>query len=100
LDEPITDLVLRRCSFAEHAEAVLAQIEAEYNTAREEARRQQRELAHLQHEVETLKHNLALTRTPEQVTMIFEQIDQRMHRMAALADNATRRWAECSRRRK
>jgi len=86
LDEPITDLVLRRCSFAEHAEAVLAQIEAEYHTAREQARRQQRELAHLQHEVETLKHNLALTRTPEQVTMIFEQIDQRMHRMAVLAD--------------
>jgi hypothetical protein len=83
LDEPITDLVLRRCSFAEHAEAVLAQIEAEYDTAREQAR--QHQLAHLQHEVETLKHNLALTRTAEQVTMIFEQIGQRMHRMAALA---------------
>jgi Recombinase len=86
LDEPITDLVLRRCGFAEHAEAVLAQIEAEYDTAREQARQQQRELAHLQHEVQTLKHNLALTRTPEQVTMIFDQIDQRMHRIAALAD--------------
>ena len=86
LDEPITDLVLRRCSFAEHAEMVLTQIEAEYNTAREEARRRQRELTHLQEEVETLKHNLALTRTAEQVTMLFEQIDQRMQRIAALAD--------------
>jgi DNA invertase Pin-like site-specific DNA recombinase len=86
LDEPITDLVLRRCSFAEHAEAVLAQIEAEYDTAREEARRRQRELAHLQQEVETLKHNLALTRTPEQVAIIFEQIDQRMQRITELAD--------------
>ena len=55
LDEPIADLVLRRCSFAEHAEVVLAQIEAEYDTAREEARRRQRELAHLQHEVENLE---------------------------------------------
>jgi hypothetical protein len=64
----------------------LSQNSAEYDTAREQARQQQRELAHLQHEVETLKHNLALTRTPEQVTMIFEQIDQRMHRIAALTD--------------
>ncbi len=86
LDEPITDLVLRRCSFAEHAEAVLAQIEAEYDTAREEARRRKRELAHLQQEVDTLKQNLALTRTPAQVAIIFEQIDQRMQRMAELAD--------------
>jgi hypothetical protein len=39
LDEPITDLMLRSCGFTEHAEAVLAQIKAEYHTAREEARR-------------------------------------------------------------
>jgi DNA invertase Pin-like site-specific DNA recombinase len=86
LDEPISDLILRRCSFADHAEAVLAQIEAEYDTAREEASRRQRELTHLQQEVETLKHNLALTRTPTQVAIIFEQIDQRMQRITALAD--------------
>jgi hypothetical protein len=40
----------------------------------------------LQQEVETLKHNLALTRSPEQVTIIFEQIDRRMQRIGELAD--------------
>jgi DNA invertase Pin-like site-specific DNA recombinase len=86
LYEPITDLILRHCSFADHAEAVLAQIDTEYSTAREEARWQRRELSNLQQEVETLKHNLALTRTPGQIAIIFEQIDQRMERITALAD--------------
>jgi DNA invertase Pin-like site-specific DNA recombinase len=86
LDEPITDVVLQQCGFAEYAESVLDQIETEYNVAREEARRRQRELTHLQQEVETLKHNLALTRSPEQVAIIFEQVDRRMQRMAELSD--------------
>jgi DASH complex subunit Hsk3 like len=90
LDEPITDVVLRRCGFAEQADAVLAQIQAEYDTAREDARRRQRELAHLQHEVETLQANLAQTRAPAHVAMIFEQIDRRMERIGELADAGQR----------
>jgi DNA invertase Pin-like site-specific DNA recombinase len=85
LDEPITDVILRRCRFTEHAEAVLAQLEVEADTTREEARRRQRERRRLQEEVDTLKQNLALTRTPEHVSLIFEQIDRRMERLQELA---------------
>jgi DNA invertase Pin-like site-specific DNA recombinase len=86
LDAPITDVILRRCRFTEHAEAVLAQLEVEADTTREEARRRQRERRRLQEEVDTLKQNLALTRTPEHLGLIFEQIDRRMERLAELAD--------------
>jgi DNA invertase Pin-like site-specific DNA recombinase len=86
LDDPITEVVLRRCQFLEHAEAVLAQLEAEQATVREDARRRQRERRQLQQEIDTLQQNLALTRTPEQVAMIFEQIDRRQERLAALSD--------------
>jgi DNA invertase Pin-like site-specific DNA recombinase len=37
LDEPITDVILRHCQFVEHTEAVLAQLEAEYDSTHEEA---------------------------------------------------------------
>jgi hypothetical protein len=88
LDEPITDVVLHRCQFIEQAEAVLAQIETEYKTVREDTRRRQRERRQLQHEIETLQQNLALTRTPEQIAMIFEQIDRRQQRLAAVSDTS------------
>jgi hypothetical protein len=86
LDEPITDVILRRCQFVEHTEAVLAQLEAEYDSAREDAQRRRRERRRLQEEVDTLKQNLALTRTPEHVALIFEQIDRRMERLQDLVD--------------
>ena len=88
LDDPITDVVLRQCQFIEQAEAVLAQLETEYATVREDTRRRQRERRHLQHEIETLQQNLALTRTPEQVAMIFEQIERRQQRLAAVSDTS------------
>jgi hypothetical protein len=88
LDDPVTDIVLRRCQFTEQAEAVLAQLQTEYETVREDTRRRQRERRQLQQEIETLQHNLALTRTPEQVTMIFEQIDRRQQRLAALSETS------------
>ena len=86
LDAPITDVILRCCRFTEHAEAVLAQLEAEYDTTREDARRRQRERRRLREEIDTLKQNLVLTRTPEHVGLIFERIDRRMQRLAELAD--------------
>jgi DNA invertase Pin-like site-specific DNA recombinase len=86
LDAPITDVILRHCQFVEHTEAVLAQLEAEYDTARGDAQRRQRERRRLQEEIDTLKQNLALTRTPEHVGLIFEQIDRRTERLQALAD--------------
>jgi hypothetical protein len=86
LDDPITDVVLRRCQFIEQAEAVLAQLATEYETVREDTRRRQRERRQLQHETETLQQNLALTRSPEQVAMIFEQIDRRQQRLAVVSD--------------
>jgi Recombinase len=86
LDEPITDVVLRQCQFIEHAEAVLAQLDTEYETVRDDARRRQHERRQLQHEIETLQQNLALTRTSEHVTMIFEQIDQRRQRLQDLSE--------------
>ncbi|HSF34434.1 MAG TPA: recombinase family protein [Candidatus Tectomicrobia bacterium] len=55
LDEPIIDVVLRRCQFIEHAEAVLSQLEAEHATVREDARRRQRERRQLQQEIDTLQ---------------------------------------------
>jgi Recombinase len=73
LDDPIT-------------EAVLAQLEAEQATVREDTRRRQRERRQLQQEIDTLQQNLALTRTPEQVAMIFEQIDRRQERLATVSD--------------
>jgi Recombinase len=88
LDDPITDVILRHCRFVEHTEAVLAQLEAEYDSAREDAQRRQRERRRLQEEVDTLKQNLTLTRTPEHVAMIFEQIDRRMERLQELADTS------------
>jgi hypothetical protein len=88
LDKPITDVVLHRCQFIEQAEAVLAQLETEYAAFRVDIRRRQRERRQLQHEIETLQQNLALTRTPEQVTMLFEQIDRRQQRLAALSDTS------------
>jgi hypothetical protein len=88
LDDPITDVILRHCQFVEHTEAALAQLEAEYDSAREDARRRQRERRRLQEEVDTLKQNLALTRAPEHVAMIFEQIDRRMARLRELAETS------------
>jgi Recombinase len=88
LDEPITDVVLRQCLFLEQAEAVLAQLETEYDAVRDKAQRHQRERRQLQHEIETLQQNLALTRTPEQVAMLFEQIDRRRERLAAVSDTS------------
>jgi hypothetical protein len=88
LDEPITDIVLRQCQFIEHAEAVLAQLEVEHATAREDTRRRQRERRQLQQEIDTLQQNLALTRTPAQVAMLFEQIERRQERLAALSDTS------------
>jgi hypothetical protein len=88
LDAPLTDVILRHCQFVEHTEAVLAQLEAEYDSAREEAQRRQRERRRLQEEVDTLKQNLALTRAPEHVAMIFEQIDRRMQRLQELAETS------------
>jgi DNA invertase Pin-like site-specific DNA recombinase len=86
LDGPIADLILRRCQFVEHAEAVLAQLETEYDSARDEAQHRQRERRRLQEEIDTLKQNLALTRALERVAIIFEQIDRRTERLQALAD--------------
>jgi hypothetical protein len=86
LDVPVTDVVLRQCQFLAQAEAVLVQLETEYKASREDTRRRQRERRQLQQELETLQQNLALTRTPEQVAMLFAQIERRQHRLAALAD--------------
>jgi DNA invertase Pin-like site-specific DNA recombinase len=88
LDDPITDVVLRRCQFIEHAEAVLAQLETEYAAGQEDTRRRQRERRRLQQEIDTLQQNLALTRSPEQVAMLFEQIERRQQRLAALSDTS------------
>jgi hypothetical protein len=74
------------CQFEEHTEAVLARLEAEYDSAREDAQCRQRERRRLQDEVDALKQNLALTHTPEHVAMIFEQIDRRMERLQDLVD--------------
>jgi hypothetical protein len=86
LDDPLTDVILRHCQFVEHTEAVLAQLEAEYDSTREEAQRRQRERRRLQEEIDTLKQNLTMTRTPEHVAMIFEQIDRRTERLHELVD--------------
>jgi hypothetical protein len=88
LDEPITDVIPCHCQFVEHTEAVLAQLEAEYDSARDEAQHRRRERRRLQEEVDTLKQNLALARTPEHVAMIFEHIDRRMERLQELADTS------------
>lgn len=86
LDEPVADVVLNRCGFAEYADAVLTEMESEYDAAREEARRRQRELARLEREVATLRENLALTRTPDQVQTLFDLIESRTARIKELAD--------------
>jgi DNA invertase Pin-like site-specific DNA recombinase len=86
LDGPVADVILRRCRFVDQAEAVLAQLEEEYDTARDEAQQRRRERRRLQEEIDTLKQNLALTRTPEHVAMIFEQIDRSTERLQALVD--------------
>jgi hypothetical protein len=83
LDAPIADVILRHCQFVEHTEAVLAQLEAEYDTACEDTQRRR-----LQEEVDTLKQNLALTRTPAHVALIFEQIDRRTERLQVLAETS------------
>jgi hypothetical protein len=49
--------------------------------------RRLRERRQLQHEIETLQQNLALTRTPDHVTMIFEQIDRRRERLQELSES-------------
>jgi DNA invertase Pin-like site-specific DNA recombinase len=89
LDDPITDVVLRRCQFIDHADAVLAQLDTEYAAVQEDTRRRQRERRRLQQEIDTLQQNLALTRTPEQVAMLFEQIERRQQCLAAVSDTGT-----------
>jgi hypothetical protein len=79
-------VVLSQCSFAEHADAVLAELETEHRTAREDIRRRTKERARLLQEVETLKANLALTQKPAQVRTLFELIDARTTRIAELSD--------------
>jgi Recombinase len=86
LDEPLVDVVLGRCQFAEHADAVLAEVESEYQTMREDVRRRNRERARLLQEVETLKANLAVTQKPEQVQLLFELIDVRQARIVELGE--------------
>jgi DNA invertase Pin-like site-specific DNA recombinase len=86
LDGPIADVILNRCRFPQYADAVLAEIESEYDHAQELARRRRRELTRLEGEIETLKQTLAVSRTPKQAAIVFELIDQRQARMAELAD--------------
>jgi hypothetical protein len=86
LDEPITDVVLRQGQLIEHAEAVLAPLDTEADTVRDESRRRQHERRQLPHEMETLQQHLALTRTPAQVTMSVEQIDRRRQRLQELSE--------------
>jgi hypothetical protein len=89
LDEPIAEVVLDRCSFHQYADAVLGQLEGEYDQAVDQARQHKRDLARLEAEIETLKQNLATTRTPEQAQIIFDLIDQRTAKKKELADART-----------
>jgi hypothetical protein len=80
--------VLGRCRFAEHADAVLAEIQAEYQTVRDDVRRRNRERTRLLQDIETLKANLAVTQKPAQVQLLFELIDARQARIAELGEIA------------
>src|SRR5207237_128497 len=71
LDEPVVDLVLSRCEFTRHADAVLAEMESEYQAGHDEVRRRNRERTRLLQDVETLKANLAITKKPVDVTVVW-----------------------------
>lgn len=84
LDEPVADVVLNQCRFPEYANAVLSHLEAERVQEHDDTRQRNRELARLRQEVETLKENLAVTRSAEQTAMVFDLIDRRTARIQEL----------------
>ena len=85
LDEPISELVLSKCRFPQYADRVLKQLKQEYEQAKAEAMRYRREYQRLTREIENLKQNLARTRTPDQVDMILEMIEEKMRKREELS---------------
>ncbi|MBI2760038.1 MAG: recombinase family protein [Chloroflexi bacterium] len=81
IDEPVADLVLNRCAFPEFADRVLAGLEHEYDAAREDARRREREVTKLRREITTLRENLAITHGPEEARILLDLISVRQARL-------------------
>ena len=78
LDVPITDFVVSQCAFPQYADRIVQQLRQGYDEAKEMAEANKRQLAKLTTEIEKRKENLAYTKTPQQVDVIFALIDTRM----------------------
>ena len=85
LDIAVETLVLSQCSFAGYADRVIESLMADQERAKAEQAAAEREYLRLEKEIETLKANLAATRTPEQVDTLLQRIESNLHQKAQLA---------------
>lgn len=78
LETPISELVIAQCSFPEYADEVIRRLSDEYKEAKNKAASHKREYQRILNEIDTLKANLARTRTPEQVDLLLQMIDEKL----------------------
>ncbi|MSP12814.1 MAG: hypothetical protein EXR62_07640 [Chloroflexi bacterium] len=86
LDIPISEFIISQCSYAGYATTIIEQLKQGYDAAKEKADANKREHARLTREIETLKENLAQTKTQQQVSMILAMIEERMQERERLKD--------------
>jgi hypothetical protein len=93
LERPITQFIVQQCSYPEHAEAVLGQLESEYQQVRALVGEQQRRRSHLRQEIATLEANSRTLLqsehyTPERHAQLEAAVSQKQRQLHDL-DSAT-----------
>ena len=77
LDGPLSEFVVSQCAYSKYADELIIHLKNSYDEAREKAETSKRDLARLDKEIDTLKQNLAYTKTREQAEMLLEMIEAR-----------------------
>lgn len=85
LDTPISELVISQCSFSEYTAQVLQNLTDQHQAELERAAANKREFQRITQEIENLKTNLARTRTPQQVDMLLQMIDDKVQEKKQLS---------------
>ena len=85
LDTPISELVISQCSFSEYTAQVLRNLTDQHHAELERAAANKREFQRITQEIENLKTNLARTRTPQQVDMLLQMIDDKVQEKKQLS---------------
>ena len=84
LDEPISEYIVKQCSYPRYSDEVLGRIEEDREGWMTRMADIQKSKKSLLQEIENLKNGLALVRTPEEVTYFLDGIDTRRKSLARL----------------